>query len=215
MGLKGLAIMEKGDWLGLSEAAELLGVHPSTVRSWADEGKIPVHRTAGGHRRFRRSEIERWTSTHHTVPSSEARMIVQNTIGRTRIELAEGSLQAQSWYQKLEEPDRKRYRDESRRLMQHVIRHVGPETEESEEEALQVGKEYARIGMEVGLSLRETVQAFLFFREFLMDSVFNLYETAGVRSAPAWGDIRRHMASFTDRVLLSLIDTYSRESQEQ
>jgi len=26
------------DWLSLSEAAELLGVHPSTVRLWSGEG---------------------------------------------------------------------------------------------------------------------------------------------------------------------------------
>ena len=49
-----------GEWLSLSEIAELLGVHPSTVRSWSDQGRMPVHRTQGGHRRYRRSEIELW-----------------------------------------------------------------------------------------------------------------------------------------------------------
>ena len=36
------------EWLSLSDAAEYLGVHPSTVRAWADKGDLPVHRTAGG-----------------------------------------------------------------------------------------------------------------------------------------------------------------------
>ena len=39
-------------WLTLSEAAEQLGVHPTTLRRWADNGDIPVSVTPGGHRRF-------------------------------------------------------------------------------------------------------------------------------------------------------------------
>ncbi|MCK4977066.1 MAG: helix-turn-helix domain-containing protein, partial [Anaerolineales bacterium] len=46
------------EWLSLSDAAEILGVHPSTVRKWSDEGVLPVRRTKGGHRRYLRSEVE-------------------------------------------------------------------------------------------------------------------------------------------------------------
>jgi len=46
------------EWLTLSQAAALLGVHPSTVRRWADHGDLPVKLTPGGHRRFRRAELE-------------------------------------------------------------------------------------------------------------------------------------------------------------
>lgn len=35
----------------LGQAAELLGVSTDTVRRWADEGRLPTMRTAGGHRR--------------------------------------------------------------------------------------------------------------------------------------------------------------------
>ena len=40
------------EWVSLRQAAELLGVHPATVRSWADKGELPSRRTPGGHRRF-------------------------------------------------------------------------------------------------------------------------------------------------------------------
>jgi excisionase family DNA binding protein len=46
------------EWFSLSQAAKQLGVHPSTVRAWADHGYIPSQRTQGGHRRFRRYDIE-------------------------------------------------------------------------------------------------------------------------------------------------------------
>lgn len=45
--------------IGLTEAAELLGVGISTLRSWDCTGKYPALRTAGGHRRYRLSDIEK------------------------------------------------------------------------------------------------------------------------------------------------------------
>ena len=48
-----------GDLIGLSEAAQTLGVSPSTMRRHADSGALPVERTAGGHRRFRRQDVRR------------------------------------------------------------------------------------------------------------------------------------------------------------
>jgi molybdopterin-binding protein len=34
----------------MGQAASLLGVSPDTVRRWADSGRLPTSRTAGGHR---------------------------------------------------------------------------------------------------------------------------------------------------------------------
>lgn len=44
--------------LSSGEVAELFGVHSKTVARWADDGKIKVLRTLGGHRRFRREDVE-------------------------------------------------------------------------------------------------------------------------------------------------------------
>ena len=40
------------------EVAELFGVDPKTVTRWAKAGKLTTIRTLGGHRRFRKSEVE-------------------------------------------------------------------------------------------------------------------------------------------------------------
>jgi len=45
--------------LSLGPASRLLGVDPDTLRRWADEGRIEVFTTAGGHRRFHRATVER------------------------------------------------------------------------------------------------------------------------------------------------------------
>jgi excisionase family DNA binding protein len=41
-----------------AEVAEMFRVNPKTVARWARAGKVSAIRTLGGHRRFRRSEIE-------------------------------------------------------------------------------------------------------------------------------------------------------------
>lgn len=43
----------------IKEAAEILGVHPQTLRRWEREGKIKPVRTAGGHRRYRLGKTKR------------------------------------------------------------------------------------------------------------------------------------------------------------
>src|SRR5665811_1743041 len=44
-------------WVGLGEASRMLGIASGTLRRWADDGRIPVFTTPGGHRRFSRTTI--------------------------------------------------------------------------------------------------------------------------------------------------------------
>jgi excisionase family DNA binding protein len=46
------------DWLTLGQAASYLGVAQSTVRKWSDSGRLPAFYTPGGHRRFRRGDLD-------------------------------------------------------------------------------------------------------------------------------------------------------------
>lgn len=54
--------------IGLTEAAELLGVGTSTLRAWDNNGKLEALRTAGGHRRYRLSDIEKLQG-HQSSPN--------------------------------------------------------------------------------------------------------------------------------------------------
>ncbi len=48
----------QSEYLTPREAADMVGVSPKTVVRWAAEGRIPSMVTLGGHRRFKREEIE-------------------------------------------------------------------------------------------------------------------------------------------------------------
>jgi excisionase family DNA binding protein len=47
------------EWISTKTAMQLLGVGSTTVKRWADDGTLASMRTPGGHRRFRRVEVER------------------------------------------------------------------------------------------------------------------------------------------------------------
>ena len=53
-----MAAAESHELLTPAEVAVLFRVNPKTVTRWARAGKLSAIRTLGGHRRFRRDEVE-------------------------------------------------------------------------------------------------------------------------------------------------------------
>lgn len=49
--------------LTTQEVARLFAVNPATVTRWADRGVLACFRTPGGHRRFRRQDVEQLRDT--------------------------------------------------------------------------------------------------------------------------------------------------------
>jgi excisionase family DNA binding protein len=196
------------EWLSLSEAAQQLGVHPSTVRAWADHGYLPSQRTQGGHRRFRRSDVEirmhtRWESTTPEAPS-----VYANVLRNTRVQISESNLETENWYRKMDNEAREQYRLSGRSLVQGLIGHLTSSDEGLEAEAKSLGYEYASRGQRVGLTSVEAAHAFQFFRTSVMDAILVAYENADVRSPQIWSDLFRKMNSFSDIIIITLLDTY-------
>jgi excisionase family DNA binding protein len=53
-----MAHRDDSEWLTLGQAARVLGVAQSTIRKWSDQGRVPAFYTPGGHRRYRRADLE-------------------------------------------------------------------------------------------------------------------------------------------------------------
>ena len=198
-----------GEWLSLSDAAKLLGVHPSTVRLWSDKGVLPVHKTQGGHRRYKRGEILLWAESNSK--SGEDALapegMMQEVVKNVRVQVSEGRLQAESWYQKLDEDARNQYRTSARSLFQGLMTYVASNGEEASGEAHAIGYEYASRARRYSLSYVDAARAFLFFRDALIESVVKVYAEANVPSKQATS-VYMKMHEFTDGILISLLETY-------
>ncbi len=55
------------DWLTLGQAAKYLGMAQSTIRKWSDNGRLPAFYTPGGHRRYRRSDLDHFLERGGTL----------------------------------------------------------------------------------------------------------------------------------------------------
>lgn len=196
------------DWLSLSEAARQLGVHPSTVRAWADHGYLPSQRTQGGHRRFRRSDVEIRMHTRWESSTPEATSVYANVLRNTRVQISESNLEAERWYRKMDDEAREQYRLSGRSLVQGLIGHLTTNDGALEAEAKSLGYEYASRGQRVGLTSVEAAHAFQFFRTAVMDSILTAYENADVRSPQIWSELFRKINSFSDLIIITLLDTY-------
>jgi len=56
------------DWLTLGQAAKYLGVAQSTMRKWSDLGRVSAFYTPGGHRRYRRSDLDQFLDRSASPP---------------------------------------------------------------------------------------------------------------------------------------------------
>lgn len=195
------------EWLSLSDAAKILGVHPSTVRLWSDKGVLPVHKTQGGHRRYKRSELSLWAESSQKSREIEPEKMMQEVIRNVRMQISEGSLQAESWYQKLDGEARGQYRMGARSLFHGLMNYVAAEDDEAASEAYAIGYEYASRARRYNLSYVDAAKAFLFFRDSLIESVIKVYGDAKV-PAPQASQMYSKMHKFTDRILISLLQTF-------
>ncbi|MGH2384811.1 MAG: GAF domain-containing protein, partial [Candidatus Limnocylindria bacterium] len=68
-----MAPQQREALLSVAQAATLLGVHPNTIRSWTDAGRLTAYRiNARGDRRFRRDDVERiLVEDGHLGPAGE------------------------------------------------------------------------------------------------------------------------------------------------
>jgi excisionase family DNA binding protein len=54
-----MAKAKLSEYVMVAEAAKILGVSQGTIRAWAEEGKIPMHKNpANGYRLFRRADLD-------------------------------------------------------------------------------------------------------------------------------------------------------------
>jgi hypothetical protein len=149
-----------------------------------------------------RSEIELWQAES----PDETNLITHSALKRIRLRIEESNLEEEPWYQKLDDEARYQYARSGRALLQGLSIFLSTNGDLSEARAL--GYEYAARGRRYGLSRLEAISAFLFFRSTVLEAILTVYESSGVQSPRAWGNMLRKVTTFTDQILRTLVESY-------
>lgn len=204
-------------WLALGEAAELLGVHPSTLRRWVDDGDIRCMRTPGGHRRFREKDLQEFLSDQLQIEAPpDPKNLTDAVIHRARQKMQADSDAEVPWRAAFDDNERAARRESGRRLLGLAIRYTSRATGRDAilEEGRSLGREYGRDAAHRGLSLADTAQALLFFRETLVHAA-----RPGPSDQGQYDDeddhIHRSLQEFLDQVFYAALDAYEVALRDQ
>ena len=166
-------LAKSSELLSLTDAATLLGVHPATLRRWADQGDILVMVTPGGHRRFPRTEIDRLlgASVHAEDEAQFAQHVVDQALAHTRAQLAQQ--QDASWVTGFDASERDAKRESGRRLMQllrRLLTAADGELEPLLDEVRTIGGAYAEDALRIDMGITDVLRAITFFRDQILES---------------------------------------------
>lgn len=189
---------EKPRWLSLGEACRLLQVNEATLRQWADNGHLRVYRTPGGHRRFFKDDVLGLTQQSPVNNSPDSKEKLEGSaLRRIRRRLSHEDVARQSWYQSIEEEGRDRMRLFGRRLLS-LLMQESPRRRRQEalDESLMLGHEYGAEMADRGVSLKDTTEAFIFFRSMVLDTA----------RPGSWSQT----LEMADRVLVGVVESYQK-----
>ena len=164
-------------WLPIGAAARLVGVGPDTLRRWADGGKVQSYQTAGGHRRFLRSSLEAMTSAPRRTRYGSGQLTDASTtiIGDAHRRMQRTGYAGMPWQSRLSPEQREDFRRWGQRTFNLVIEYVAANKRSEREllldEAEKMGALYGREALAAGLTLAEAIEAFLFYRSPVLESI--------------------------------------------
>ena len=182
--------------LTIGQAAELLGVHPLTMRNWSEKGTIRCLRTPGGHRRYRLRDLQRVLAAPQNDPATAA-AVVELARSAVRAALAaapppppgspvSGRSVLHGLRAGLSGNQRRSMTHLGRELLGLLIRYAVEQSEAAadsgaaredapREDALrragQLGAGYGRAARRLGLAPADVVAAFNFFQETVVQAL--------------------------------------------
>jgi excisionase family DNA binding protein len=197
-------------WLELSEAARYLGVHFTTLRRWTDDGKVPCIRTPGGRRRYQLAALTAFLASLQqgeppVTASASSSLSLVSLLPPKHLGIAN-----EPWYSRLDDAQRHTMRSGGQQLMavlmQYATRANGGEV--FLQEGRRLAAAYGEASQRAGLSLIETLRAFLLVRRSINDSVHQAGALDGAPDADTWRLYDR-MSTFLDAMLLATVEAYT------
>ena len=198
--------MSQQSLVSISEASHILGVSEAALRQWTDEGKIKAFITPGGHRRYSRAELKKFTASSRKVLSIKDLVVELEDTVQLHREIARSYLNTTSWYNKLGQESQEHLADLGRRLLNLIIRYIAEPSkrEETIKLAREVGHDHGEALAKLELPLTDSVEAFILHRNPIMNATTHLMRKRGVFTGRVAESIPL-VAYVMDEALVSLV----------
>jgi excisionase family DNA binding protein len=197
-------------WITLGQACKLLGVNESTLRRWSDAGHVRSFRTPGGHRRFSEEDLRVLMAGQIPTATEPYTAISNLALNRIRRRLQRGKgTQSAHWFTNLNEDDREKMRPLGRRLVAIVSEYLGKGAKRADllEEARDIAHQYGRLLVRDGMSLRDAVEGFTFFRRTLDETAMEEAQKNDLSTDKAI-ELWELLTNLGDQVLISIAESY-------
>lgn len=198
-------------WLNLTEAAEKLGVHFTTLRRWADAGEIEFIRTPGGVRRFTTDALDQFLERRQQGASQSNNLAIVHQVSEiVEQKTSHPERRSRPWMARLTDDQRKYLRGTGNRLMALIMQYSSRDSgnEIYLEEGRKISREYGDICFQIGMSISETVEAFLMFRRPILEAVHDASALNGFGDSESVKIYQKTM-SFLDDILTSTVEQYN------
>jgi excisionase family DNA binding protein len=206
---------EDGAWVGMRRACEILGVNQSTLRQWTDTGRVPFFLTPGGHRRYRESDLRALAAPGPSASTAQLATILLGSQDRYQAVIRK-AVQTSSWYGQFDDAARHQFRLLGASMLGLLTTYVGGEGRRERERALHRGRElaaeYGETAATLGLSQVEATEAFLLFRNPVLEIVHR-WLAAQPPGSPRTAEPLRRVTTFMDQVLVSMAAAHERSVQ--
>ncbi len=204
-------LVPAGGWLSIREACAFLGVDQSTLRRWTNDGRVPVFKTPGGHRRYAREDL-RALVVGNPRKAGKPRVSRQELTNRTLSAYQDDYLKAareQKWFRAFGATSQEEHRQIGRRLVDLAIRYAaapGQREERGEllDQGRQIGVHYGLSSARSDLSTSETIEVFLYFRYPVVKALLDVIEKEGLPARRA-SRLFIGIDDFIDEVLIAMI----------
>ncbi|MCB0106353.1 MAG: helix-turn-helix domain-containing protein [Caldilineaceae bacterium] len=197
-------------WLTLKEASEFLGIHFTTLRTWADNGDIQVFRTPGGHRRFSSADLRRFLENRvdRRGSNSGQTAVVETAIQQVHNELKRLAPDKMAWHYQLNDEATVARRNRGQQLFALALSFVMKPAQQERilEEGRRLGFEYGYEAHSNKVNLVESGRAVRFFRNQLIQAV-RATESPDLVDADDLR-IQQQIDLFLDEVLYAVLEGY-------
>lgn len=198
-----------GRWIGLREASRLLGVSPTTLRRWSDEGIVQTFTTPGGHRRFDARSVRR------LLPGTAPRMTLEG-LGETPERMTRAYRHANDrdplpWVGALGDEQRQAFREHGQGVARELLALLDATTASDRAAHLAAASttaaQYGVAAAAAGLPPSATVQTFLRFRRPFIMEISAVARRRALDTAAAV-DLIGRASDAMDEILVAVMRAY-------